>query len=90
LRNKDPEIASRAVGGELVTLPWKGGTETLDELPAGKKPPKRFGTLRYLAMWRGLRGEDLYIDIEAQVTITCTRTNRPVIFDLDTAANMDE
>jgi hypothetical protein len=90
MRKRNPEIASRAADGELVSLPWKGGTEYFEELPAGKKPPKRYGTLRYLAMWQGLRGEDLYIDIDARVTIICTRSRRPVVFDLETAANMDE
>ena len=90
LRHKDPEIAACAAEGELVTLPWKGGTGNFNELPVGKKPPVRYGTVRYLAMWQGLRGEDLNIDIAAQVTITCTRTKRPVIFDLETAASLDE
>ena len=71
LRNKDAEIADRAAKGELVMLPWKGGTNNLEELPAGKKPSTRYGTLRYLAMWQGLRGEDLDVDLDAQVTIIC-------------------
>lgn len=90
LKDKDPEIAARAAKGELVSLPWKGGTGNFQELPAGKKAPVRYGTLRYLAMWQGLRGDDLDIEIEAQITLVCTRTNRPVIFDLNTAASLEE
>ena len=89
LRGKDPEIATRAAKGELVSLPWKGGTGNLEELAAGKKPSARYGTLRYLAMWQGLRGDDLDIEIEAQITLVCTRIKRPVIFDLNTAASLD-
>jgi hypothetical protein len=89
LRAKDPEIATRATKGELVTLPWKGGTGTLEELPADKKSSTRYGTLKYLAMWQGLRGDELDIELELQTTIVCTRTKRPVIFDLETAANLD-
>jgi hypothetical protein len=89
LRGKDPEIAARASNGELVALPWKGGTGNLDELPAGKKPSTRYGSLRYLAMWQGLRGDDLDIDIDSQITLVCTRIKRPVIFDLETAAMLE-
>lgn len=89
LREKDPEIAARAQKGELVTLPWKGGTENLDALPADKKPSARYGTFRYLAMWQGLRGEDLEIDLDGQISVVCTRVKRPVIFDLSTAASLD-
>lgn len=90
LREKDPELASRASDGELVSLPWKGGTGNFDELPADKKSPARYGVLKYLAMWQGLRGDDLDIDVEAQTTIVCTRTKRTVIFDLSTAVSMAE
>lgn len=89
-RTKDPETAARAAAGELVTLPWKGGTGNFGEWTQVKKPPVRYGSLRYLAMWQGLRGEDLNIDIATQTTITCTRSKRAVIFDLETAANLDE
>ena len=89
LREKDPEIAARANNGELVTLPWKGGTGNSEVLPADKKAAVRYGTLRYLAMWQGLRGDDLDIELESQVSIACTRTRRTIIFDLNTARNLD-
>jgi len=90
LRTKDPAIAALAEKGELVCLHWKGGTSALEEFASDKKPPLRYGTFRYLATWQGLCGEDLDIEIESQVTLICTRTKRPVIFDLNTAATLDE
>lgn len=89
LRIRASELAARAVDGQLVALPWKGGTGHLNKLAADISPPAKYGTLRYLAMWQGLRGDDLSIDLDSQVTIICSRTDRPVIFDLNTAANLD-
>jgi hypothetical protein len=90
LRLNAPELAARAGDGELVTLPWKGGTGNLDKLATDIEPPVKYGTLRYLAMWQGLRGDDLHIDIDSQVTIVCTRTDRAVIFDLTSAADLEQ
>jgi hypothetical protein len=89
LRDKEPEIAALATKGELVSLHWKGGTGSCKKLPPGKKPPVGHGTLRYLATWQGLRGEDLEIEMDSKITLVCTRTRRPVIFDLITAACLD-
>jgi len=82
-RLEDPELAQRAEQGELVTLAWKGGTEAIDEPVDGEKKPKsqkRYGSLKYLATWQGLRGEDLDIDLASERIIVCARANRPVIF----------
>lgn len=73
-RLEDPELAARAADGKLVVLPWKGGVEK-----AIKKKHK-FGTLFYLAMWQGLRGEDLNIDTAEDITLTCTATGMAVVF----------
>ena len=89
LGKKDPELARRAWNGELVALPWKGGTANLEELAVGKKATPRYGTLQYLAMWQGLRGEELEVSLIGQTRFKCTRTKREVIFDLETAANLD-
>jgi hypothetical protein len=82
MRESDPILAERAVHGELVTLPWKGGTEGIDEPIDGMKPKtqKRYGTLNYLATWQGLRGEDLQIEVFAERPIVCSRRKREVIF----------
>ncbi len=90
MREKAPELASRASDGELVTLAWKGGTGSFEESSAEQKAPTRYGVLLYLATWQGLRGEDLDIDIEAQTAIICMRTKRTVIFDRSTAVSMAE
>jgi hypothetical protein len=74
LREQNPELAARAECGELVPLPWKGGTHN------AKKGAQKCGALQYLAMWQGLRGEDLNIDLEAEQTVHCSRTGVRVIF----------
>jgi hypothetical protein len=89
LRDKDSATAARAAKGEFVSLPWKGGTDDVEELPAGKKASARYGALRYLAMWQGLRGDDLDITTESKTTLVCARTNRSVTFQVITAANCD-
>jgi hypothetical protein len=38
------------------------------------------GTLRYLAMWQGLRGDDLDLALDGETPVTCTKTKKTVIF----------
>ncbi|MBS1993257.1 MAG: hypothetical protein JSS83_22230 [Cyanobacteria bacterium SZAS LIN-3] len=78
-KDTDPALANQALNGELVVLPWKGGVTR--EL----KVKKKFGTLHYIAMWQGLRGEDLDIDTESEIVMTCTATNMIVTFTADSA-----
>lgn len=73
-RVEEPELAARAEKGELVPLAWKGGVE--EKL----KVEKKHGTLRYLATWLGLRGEDLDIALEEKRTVVCARTCQVVVF----------
>jgi hypothetical protein len=73
-RLEDPFLAAQASKGQLVVLPWKGGVEKA--LQTGRK----FGSLFYLAMWQGLRGEDLNIDSAAEITLKCTTTEMTVCF----------
>lgn len=71
---KHPVIAQRCLAGELPVLGWKGGVErTL-------KKREKFGSLKYLAQWQGLRGEDLQIDTAQELTLTCSRTGMVVTF----------
>lgn len=70
----EPELAERAKQGELPILPWKGGVKT--PLKSGEK----YGAFRYLAMWQGLRGDDLYIDLDKETSLVCARTGTKVIF----------
>lgn len=71
-----PELAASALRGELPVLPWKGGLKVAIK---GKK----YGALWYLAMWQGLRGEDLDIEIGREVHLTCTKTGGAVTFTDD-------
>ena len=73
-REEEPELATRALKGELVILAWQGGVE--EKLKAKKK----YGTLKYLATWQGLRGEDLDVPLEGEHVIVCTKTGQAVIF----------
>jgi hypothetical protein len=68
-------LAAAAERGELPTLPWKGGTS-----PEMTPTTKKTGTLQYLAMWQGLRNEDLDIDIDGEATIECAATGARVVF----------
>lgn len=75
---EQPDLAKRAQGGELVTLPWRGGVETAVR---GRK----YGSHRYVAMWLGLRGRDLFIDSDSQLEIICSKHGTKVIFLSDAA-----
>jgi hypothetical protein len=76
---EDSELASIARNGELMILPWKGGVEKA--LKVGKK----YGTLNYLAMWQGLRGEALNISFVEELPLTCSRTGMTVTYTNDSA-----
>ena len=78
-RVEDTELADRATKGELVTLAWKGGVDRK------VKNEQKVGTLRYLATWQGLRGEDLDIQVDEEITITCAVTGQPVVFQASVA-----
>lgn len=70
---ESPELAEQALRGELPSLPWVGGGKAI-------KAGKRVGALHYLAMWQGLRGDDLSIYPQADATHTCTSTGMVVTF----------
>ena len=76
---EDPALAAQARDGQLVVLPWKGGVERTI------KKKQKFGTLSYLAMWQGLRNEDLNIDAQEEISFTCTATGMAVVFTSDPA-----
>ncbi len=76
---EEPQLAALAVAGQLPILPWKGGVEQAIQ----KK--MKYGALNYLAMWQGLRGEDLNIEVEEEVALTCTGTGMTVVFTNDPA-----
>jgi hypothetical protein len=70
----DPGLATRAKNGELVMLGWKGGVEKV------LKTKNKYGGLLYVAMWQGLRGENLDIDLSSEIKMTCSRTGVPVTY----------
>ena len=74
---ESPAVADQARMGWLVTLPWKGGVDQ------ALKARQKFGTLRYLAMWQGLRGESLDIDTDAEIRLRCTKTHVTVVYTND-------
>lgn len=83
---EDPQLAHRAQLGALVPLPWQGGVTRAPKCPH----PHMFGTFEYLAMWQGLRGDDLYIDTEQELERTCALTNVCVTFTTDAASLLGE
>lgn len=74
---EDPALAQKAISGELPLLPWKGGVEKRI------KAKHKTGAMQYLAAWQGLRGEDLDIDLDTEIVLTCSRTGVPVTFTSD-------
>lgn len=72
----DYDLAARARSGELVALVWKGGSEKFIK-------KHKFGSLNYLAMWQGLRGENLDIDPNNELTLKCTKTGTTVTYTND-------
>lgn len=81
---QSPELAQAALNGELPVTGWKGGVSR-----ALKKTDK-YGALQYLAHWQGLRGEDLEIDLAAEITITCSKTGMRVTFTPDISKLIDQ
>ena len=83
--SEDPDLAAKARSGQLVMLPWKGGIKKIT------KKKEKVGTFFYLAMWQGLRGEDLNIDTITEPVLTCTGTKMTVVYTNDFAkyANVD-
>lgn len=75
----EPSLAERALAGELPVLPFRGGVEKA--IKSGAK----MGHLLYVAMWQGLRGEPLAIDLTAELSMTCTRHGVPVLYTGDIA-----
>ncbi|WP_206542523.1 hypothetical protein [Pseudomonas sp. TTU2014-080ASC] len=81
---KDSELAERCKHGALPPLNWKGGnSRTL-------KKKEKFGAMQYLAQWQGLRGDDLRIELDSELTMTCTVTGMIVTFTTDLSKLADQ
>lgn len=78
----NPGLVIQARNGELPVLGVKGGVER-------KINKDKIGSLWYLAQWQGLRGEDLDVDITAEVQMICSRTGVKVTYTFDTKRLLD-
>lgn len=72
-----PEVAA-ALRDELPILPFKGGIDKVI------KTRSKIGALQYLAMWQGLRGNDLCLDTNDEPLRTCSKTGVTVLYTLNT------
>lgn len=72
-----PELRTQALSDALPVLPYRGGVEKK------LKVKQKIGSLLYLAMWQGLRGDDLDIDMDSEPVRVCSRHGVRVIFTLD-------
>jgi hypothetical protein len=83
---EDLGLASKTLKNELPVLPWKGGfpppkTVSSENGDVKKsKPAIKYGSFYYLAMWQGLRGDDLNVDLHSEVEMTCALTGKAVTF----------
>lgn len=80
---EDMELADCVRRGELPVLAWKGGVEK-------KIKTKKYGTLKYLAQWQGLRGEDLDIHMDKEVELVCSKAGMAVTFTADSKKYAEE
>lgn len=79
-----PELAQRCLAGELPVLGWKGGVSR------SLKKREKYGSLKYLAQWQGLRGESLDVDLTQEHPLTCSRTLMVVTFTPDRSKYINE
>lgn len=77
LRGSRPDLAAAASAGQLPVLPYRGGVDR----PIKRKD--KLGSLLYVAMWQGLRSDDLNVDASKDVQLVCTRHGVPVTFTPD-------
>lgn len=83
-RLERPADAEKAGNGELISLDWRGCVRKK------LKVPKANGSLKYLATWQGIRGEDLDIDTELEYTLVCSRFGQAVVNSANMPAEPDE
>lgn len=76
MREREPDVVRAAIRGELPVLPFKGGVEKAIK---GRK----IGSLHYIAMWQGLRGDDLNVVLASRPVMRCIRTGVLVNFTDD-------
>jgi hypothetical protein len=79
-----PDLTRQCLAGELPVLGWKGGVSR------SLKKLEKYGSLKYLAQWQGLRGEDLDVDLGEERPLTCSRTGMVVTFTPDRAKYLNQ
>ncbi|MGY4816256.1 hypothetical protein ACVNP3_09940 [Pseudomonas chlororaphis subsp. piscium] len=79
-----PQLALQCSEGQLPPLNWKGGVSRK------LKKLEKFGSLKYLAQWQGLRGENLDIDLATEYTLTCSLTGMLVTFTPDQSKYLNQ
>ena len=79
-----PDLTRQCLAGELPVLGWKGGVSR------SLKKLEKYGSLKYLAQWQGLRGEDLDVDLGEERALTCSRTGMVVTFTPDRAKYLNQ
>ncbi|HCT04865.1 MAG TPA: hypothetical protein DIW86_05815 [Pseudomonas sp.] len=84
IATKRPELVEATRKGQLPTLGWKGGVSR------SLKKLEKFGSLKYLAQWQGLRGENLDIDLTQEVIKTCSLTHMVVTFTPDSTKYINQ
>ena len=79
-----PDLTQQCLAGELPVLGWK------DSVSHNLKKLEKYGSLKYLAQWQGLRGEDLDVDLGEERALTCSRTGMVVTFTPDRAKYLNQ
>lgn len=69
-------VIARCLAGELPVLPWTGGVTR-------KIKGAKYGSTEYVAMWQGLRGDDLDVSTDDERALVCSRTGMLVTFGMD-------
>jgi len=77
---KEPEMSLKAKRGELPELMFKGGFK--ERL---KGAVLKYGALHYLAMWKGLREENLSLSLDYETALICSKTGMGVLFTFNSS-----
>ena len=78
---QNTSLAAAVRAGQLVPLSWRGGVPP--PVRGDKAPKRKYGSFHYLAMWQGLRGDDLDINTESNPQRVCARFGTVVTFTDD-------
>ncbi|WP_423459916.1 hypothetical protein [Ottowia sp. VDI28] len=77
LSSQRPDLAAAATANELPILAFAGGVERKIKLQ------EKLGALQYVAMWQGLRGDDLRVNLSEESVLMCSKHGVRVRFTAD-------